>query len=66
MKMVRIDCDECVMDGTTTCDDCVVTFILNRQPGQAIEFDAEENRALHLLQSQGMVPELRHWPKRAS
>ena len=63
---MSIDCGECVMDGTSTCDDCVVTFILNRRPGRVIEIDAEETRALTLLQSEGLVPELRHWPRRAS
>lgn len=63
---LSIDCGECVMDGTVACDDCVVTFILNREPGQVVEIDAEETRALTLLQSEGLVPELRHWPRRAS
>jgi hypothetical protein len=25
--VLRIDCDECVMQATSACDDCVVTFL---------------------------------------
>jgi hypothetical protein len=64
--MVRsIDCDECVMAGTDACDDCVVSFILRREPGEALVIDAEEERALRSLQAGGLVPELRHRPRRA-
>ena len=41
-----IDCDECVMQGTAACDDCVVTFICSREPGEAIVVDVAEVRAL--------------------
>jgi len=46
MNVRSIDCGECVMAGTDTCDDCVVTFILRREPGEALVIDAEEERAL--------------------
>jgi len=36
-----IDCAECVMAGTSACDDCVVTFILERDPGDARETTAK-------------------------
>lgn len=54
-----IDCDECVMQGTAVCDDCVVTFICSREPGEAIVVDVAEVRALRLLSGAGLVPELR-------
>jgi hypothetical protein len=61
---LRIDCDECVMAGTSACDDCVVTFIVNREPGDAIVVDAAEERALRALGAGGLVPRLRHHARR--
>jgi hypothetical protein len=57
---MKINCDECVMQHTSTCDDCVVSFIVDRQPGEAIVIDAEEERAVRMLSDAGLVPELRH------
>jgi hypothetical protein len=58
--MLRIDCDECLMQGTSTCDDCIVTFICSREPDDAVVVDVAEERALRLLSGAGLVPELRH------
>jgi hypothetical protein len=55
-----IDCEDCVMQGTSACGDCVVTFIVNREPGEAVVIDVEEERAVRLLSSAGLVPGLRH------
>jgi hypothetical protein len=55
-----IDCDECVMQGTSTCDDCVVSFVVGREPGTALVIDAAEVRAVRLLAGAGLLPELRH------
>ena len=60
MDDLRIDCDECVMAGTTACADCVVSFIVNREPGDALVVDAAEERALRALGDGGLVPRLRH------
>jgi hypothetical protein len=49
-----------VMQHTSTCDDCVVSFIVDRRPGEAIVIDVEEARAVRLLSDAGLVPELRH------
>jgi hypothetical protein len=57
---MRIDCDECVMRDTRACDDCVVTFLANREPGTAVVFDADEARAVRLMSDAGLVPQLRH------
>ena len=57
---LRIDCDQCVMRETSACDDCVVSFIVKREPGDAIVVDVEEQRALRALGERGMVPRLRH------
>jgi hypothetical protein len=57
---MRIDCDECVMQHTSACDDCVVTFIIGREPDHAVVIDLEEERAVRALQQAGLVPELRY------
>lgn len=55
-----ISCDECTMQDTAACGDCVVTFLLGREPDEAVVFDVAEERALRLLAGAGMVPTLRH------
>ncbi len=57
---LSIDCGECVMAHTDACEDCIVSFIVNREPGDAIVIDVEEQRSLRLLSSAGLVPESRH------
>ena len=57
---LKIDCGTCAMAGTTACDDCVVSFIVNREPGDAVIVDADEERALRNLSTGGLVPRLRH------
>jgi hypothetical protein len=60
---MRIDCDECVMQHTSTCDDCVVSFLVSREPGDAVVIDADEERAVRMLTRAGLVPKLRHVAK---
>jgi hypothetical protein len=62
---MRIDCNECVMQHTDACDDCVVTFLLDRPEG-AVIFDVAEERALRVLSEAGMAPESRFAPHRAA
>jgi hypothetical protein len=57
---MRIDCDECRMQHTSACEDCVVTFVVNREPGDAVVIDSEEERAVRLLANAGLLPRLRH------
>ena len=57
---MEINCDDCVMQNTSACDDCVVSFIVGREPGEAIVIDVEEERAVRMLADAGLVPELRH------
>ncbi len=59
-SMLTIDCDECVMRHTGACDDCVVTFVVGREPGEALVIDVEEERAVRMLARAGLVPRLRH------
>ncbi len=55
-----IDCDTCVVQDEEICKECVVTFICNREPGEALVIDLAEERALRLLNKNGLVPPLRH------
>ncbi|HEY9556359.1 MAG TPA: hypothetical protein VIR58_06475 [Acidimicrobiales bacterium] len=57
---LRIDCEECVMQGTEACTDCVVTYLCDREPGDAVIIDVTEIRALRLLEQGGLAPALRH------
>jgi hypothetical protein len=54
-----IDCDECVMQDTSACDDCVVTVLLAGQSLRRIELDATEADAIDNLADAGLVPHLR-------
>jgi hypothetical protein len=55
---MRIDCSECVMQGTVVCRDCVVSHLLVDTDG-AIELDQERSDALSELAGEGLVPRLR-------
>lgn len=56
---MEISCDDCVMQGTAVCDDCVVTFICGREPDEAVVIDVAEARAVRMLGEAGLVPPLR-------
>lgn len=56
---LTVDCDSCAMRATAACDDCVVTFLLGREPDDAVVIDADEARALRMLERAGLVPTLR-------
>jgi hypothetical protein len=58
--VLHIDCDDCAMQGSDACADCVVTFICSREPGEAVVVDVAEVRAIRLLSGAGLLPELRH------
>ena len=51
------------MSATSACDDCMVSFLMNREPGDAIVIDVAEERAVRMLANAGLVPELRHLPR---
>jgi hypothetical protein len=56
---LTIDCACCRLQGTSACEDCVVTFLLGRQPEDAVVIDADEARAMRMLERAGLVPSLR-------
>jgi hypothetical protein len=55
-----IDCDRCEVRGQA-CGDCVVTVLLGSVPRTAdgIDLDADQQAAIGVLASSGMVPPLR-------
>ncbi len=59
-----IDCDTCVMDGTSACADCIVPVLLAGTSGR-IEVDLEEEEALRNLSDAGLVAPLRLVPRHA-
>ena len=53
-----IDCDDCAMQHTAVCSDCVVT-VLQAQMGRAVVLSADEEQALGHLADAGLVAPLR-------
>ena len=61
---MEISCEDCVMQGTSACGDCVVTFICGREANEAVIIDVAEARAVRLLGEAGLVPPLRQLRRR--
>lgn len=59
---MRIDCDDCAMQHTTACDDCIVTALLDREEDRAVVLDLEQARAVRALQRAGLAPRNRYLP----
>jgi hypothetical protein len=59
-EVLVIDCETCSERDTSTCDDCIVTFLCARDPDDAVVVDLDEFRALRVLGESGLVPPLRH------
>ena len=59
MATITVECDDCVMRGTGACEDCVVSFVLGREPDDALVIDADEARAMRMLERAGLLPSLR-------
>jgi hypothetical protein len=57
---ISISCDDCELQHTDACADCLVTFVLGREPEDAVVVDVAEARAIRMLGRAGLVPELRH------
>lgn len=56
-----IDCDDCGLRGQG-CGDCVMTVLLGAPP-QGVHLDEEEQQALAVLATSGLVPPLRLLPR---
>ena len=59
-SVLTIDCGTCELHHTSACSDCVVSFVCDRRAGEAVLIDVSEARAIRLLGTGGLVPELRH------
>ena len=59
-EVLTVSCDDCVMRNSDACSGCVVSFVVGREPDDAVVFDAAEERAVRMLIGNGLVPELRH------
>jgi hypothetical protein len=57
---LTIDCGTCSRQETETCHDCVVTFLIDREPHDGVVVDVAEFAAVRRLQRAGLVPALRH------
>jgi len=59
-----ISCSDCVMQHTDACADCLVTYVCERDPGDALVVEVDELRTMRLLSDAGLVPRLRHTRRR--
>ena len=57
---IEVDCATCVMRDSDACNDCLVTYICDREPGDAVIITIDELRAMRTLNEAGLVPGLRH------
>lgn len=64
---ITISCDECSMQCTSACDDCVVTFVLRADEQfeghgthDGLALDLDQVRVVRLLGKAGLVPELKY------
>lgn len=58
-----IDCDTCAKQDSDACADCVVSFLVSREPDDAVVFDVASYAAVRRLQRAGLVADLHHQPK---
>lgn len=54
--ILTIDCSACVAQFSDACDDCVVSYLINHEPGTPVVLDDDERRAVELLADAGLVP----------
>lgn len=59
-EVLRIDCDECVLQDTEACGDCVVSFLCGVEASEPVVVDLAQVRAMRLLDEGGLAPPLRH------
>lgn len=59
---MRIDCNDCAMQHTAQCDDCLVTALLH-PPSRIVDIDDDLSDSLDALCGSGLVPALRFRPR---
>jgi hypothetical protein len=57
---ITISCDDCIMQGTAACADCVVTHVCDRRADEPLVLHGADVLAMRLLADAGLVPGLRH------
>lgn len=63
---ITISCDDCSMQCTSACDDCVVTYLLREGADagadghEPLVLDLDQVRVVRLLGKAGLVPDLRY------
>jgi hypothetical protein len=61
---MTISCDDCRMQCTSTCDDCVVSFLLRDEATETehdpLVLDLDQIRVVRLLGRAGLVPDLKY------
>lgn len=61
---LSISCDDCSMQCSSACDDCVVTFLLRddtiEQTHDTLVLDLEQARVVRLFGAAGLVPDLKY------
>jgi hypothetical protein len=60
LETLTISCSDCVLQESDACEDCIVTFVVDHDPREAVIIDAAEQRAVRLLHDAGLLPGLRH------
>ena len=50
-----IDCRTCARPDSASCEDCVLTYVVDREPGEAVVVDAAEFAALRRLADAGLI-----------
>jgi hypothetical protein len=59
---LTISCDDCSMQCSAACDDCVVTFLLRDDAAEqhdTLVLDLDQARVVRLLGQAGLVPDLK-------
>lgn len=63
-RSLSISCDDCSMQCSSACDDCVVTFLLRDAPDEAehdtLVLDLEQVRVVRMFGDAGLVPDLKY------
>ena len=55
-----IDCDDCRLQDSGACADCVVTYLCGVEAEVPMVVDLDAARALRLFDQAGLAPPLRH------
>ena len=59
---MAISCDECAMQCSSACAECVVTYVLRSTDDdeEPLMLDVVEARAVRLLAKAGLIPDLQY------